>query len=199
LEPQILQVALAIASGLLALIFYAIVFRDALNRTIVPNSVSWLIWSLNDTLIFFASLSAGARNTLVVPLVYAIFGWLIFFAALKNERRAPDRGEITCLVGATVGWIAYLIDLGPLISLMIAVLVNAIGAFPIAHRVWNDPKAERSDAWSVILVSSILSLASLERLSPELLLFPLSSTLICAVIVALTLRSAGITTSAKKY
>jgi hypothetical protein len=87
---ELIRRVFSVLSGLFVFSFYLAVARDALRKIITPNPVSWLIWSLNDTLILCASWSAGAANTLAVPFVYAIFGWFVVAVALRNKRHRPS-------------------------------------------------------------------------------------------------------------
>jgi len=56
---ELMRRAFSVLSGLFVFLFYIAVARDALRKVATPNPVSWLIWSLNDTLILCASWSAG--------------------------------------------------------------------------------------------------------------------------------------------
>ena len=179
---------LAILSGIFALAFYYDVFTDALKGKIKPNPSSWFIWSLNDSLILVASWSAGAYNTLVVPFVYAIFGWAILAVTIKNNPSKLSLIEIVCLTGSTVSWVLYFLIPNPLYSLIIAVIVNAIGCLPTMAGLWRDPKRESFRSWSLLLVASILSITSLEHYKFALLLFPISSLILIVVINLLILR-----------
>lgn len=180
---ELIRLVFSVLSGVFVFLFYVAVARDAHRKVITPNPTSWLIWSFNDTLILCASWSAGAFNTLAVPLVYSIFGWFVVAAAIRNERRRPNRLEMFCLVGAAVGWLCYLLSFGSFISLLISVAVNTIGAAPTIIRVSRDPAAERFRSWIFVWIGSVLSLASLEKWDVALILFPIDSLAICSLVI----------------
>jgi len=188
---ELIRRVFSVLSGLFVFLFYLAVARDALRKVITPNPVSWLIWSLNDTLILCASWSAGAANTLAVPLVYAIFGWFVVAAAIRNERHRPSYLEIFCLSGAVVGWFCYLLSFGSFISLLISVAVNTIGAAPTIIRISRNPAAERFRSWILVWIGSALSLASVERFDVTLALFPVDSLLICSLVILFICRGRG--------
>lgn len=194
---EFFQHILAILSGVFALSFYFAIARDALRRTSRPNATTWFIWSLNDTLVMIASVASGARNTLAVPAVYAVFGWLIFGIALGNERRRPTRLELICLTGAALGWICYFTADSAIFALVLAVAVNCIGGLPTIATLRLDPAAECQNSWLLIWISGALSLASVEHYSFALTLFPATSFFLSSVIFWLTLsdsRSAKVKT-----
>ena len=189
---ELIRRVLSVLSGVFVFLFYVAVARDALRKIITPNPTSWLIWSLNDSLILFASLSAGAFNTLAVPLVYSIFGWFVVAAALRNKRRRPNRLETFCLVGAAVGWFCFLLSFGSFVSLLISVAVNTIGAAPTIIRVSRDPAAERFRPWLLVWIGSALSLASLERWDVSLILFPIDSLILCSLVLLFICRGGAV-------
>jgi hypothetical protein len=179
------QHTLSILSGLLAFLFYLSIARDALGGKAAPNPVSWFIWTLNDSLILSASFSAGGRNTLAVPFVYALFGWFVFFTALKNHRRPPTILESFCLTGALAGWVSYLASLGTLIALIVAVSVNTLGSFPTISGLISGKGKEQVRSWILIWLASLCSLASLEYYRFELFLFPVDSFIITSTVLSL--------------
>lgn len=187
-DLELFRATLSILSGLFVFVFYGAILREALKKIITPNPVSWLIWSLNDALILFASWSAGAWNTLAVPLIYAIFGWFIVIAALRNERRMPNTIETICLAGAVLGWVCYLLSFGSFTSLVIAITVNTLGGVPTMIRLVKNPRAERFRSWILVWIGSALSLASLEQFQPVFFLFPVNSLVLTSVIILLMLR-----------
>lgn len=176
------QTVLGFTSGLLALLFYTQIALGAVNGKLRPNPTSWLIWSFNDTLILAGSLSLGAWNTLWVPIVYAILGWLIFAIALRNDKRAPTLLESLCLVGACVGWIAYLWQ-GGIWAIIVGSLVNSVGCVPTFRAALQTPEKESLSAWIVIWLSVFCMSLSCERLEFSLLLFPVSSVVNCSAVV----------------
>lgn len=178
----------AILSGIFALAFYCDVFRDTIRGRIKPKPSSWFVWSLNDSLILVASWSVGAINTLVVPLVYAVFGWAILAASIKNNYGKLSLIEVVCLLGSIISWSLYLGVPNPFYSLLIGVFVNALGCIPTIVGLWRNPENESLRSWSLLLFASIFSVASLEHYKLELLLFPITSLLLIVIINLLIAR-----------
>lgn len=177
------QSVFGVLSGLLALLFYAQTARGAVSGKVQPNPTSWLIWSFNDTLILAGSLSLGAWNTLWVPIVYAVLGWGIFALALRSDKRAPNRSESLCLLGACAGWVAYFYE-GGVWAIVLGSLVNCIGCLPTIRAALQAPEKESLSAWILIWFSVFCMSLSCERLEFSLLLFPVSSVVNVSVIVA---------------
>ena len=181
------QEALGILSGLLAFIFYIQVFCQTLTGRIRPNPTSWFIWTFNDTLILAGSLSVGAWNSLWVPLVYSVFGWFVFVAALRSDRRLPTSLEWGCLVGSLCGWGVYFFT-HAFWSIVVGSLVNSLAAIPTMRNAFKEPQRESLGAWVLISTSLFLMFLSIERLEVSLWLFPITSLLNCGVIVAGLIR-----------
>ena len=182
-----IQGVLGILSGLLALLFYIQVFRQTLTGRIRPNPTSWFIWTFNDTLILAGSWSLGAWNSLWVPLVYSVFGWFVFLAAARNDRRLPSQLEWGCLIGSLCGWGVYLFT-HAFWSIVVGSVVNSLAAVPTMRNAFKEPQRESLGAWILISTSLLFMVLSIERLEVSLWLFPIGSLLNCTVIVAGLIR-----------
>jgi hypothetical protein len=181
------QETLGIISGLLAFIFYVQVFYQTLSGQIRPNPTSWFIWTFNDTLILAGSWSVGAWNSLWVPLVYSVFGWFVFIAAARSDRRPLTTLELSCLIGSLCGWGAFFFT-HALWSIVIGSVVNSLAAIPTIRIAFREPQRESLSAWVLVSVSVVCMLLSSERLELSLLLFPVDSIVNCSVIVFGLLR-----------
>ena len=176
------QTTLGIISGLLAFLFYVQVFRQTVTGRIRPNPTSWFIWTFNDTLILVGSWSVGAWNSLWVPLVYSVFGWFVFMAAARSDRRVLTPLERGCLIGSLFGWGAFFFT-HALWSIVAGSIVNSLAAIPTMRTAFRDPQRESLGAWVLISASLLCMFLSIERLEVSLWLFPVSSLVNCAVII----------------
>ena len=185
LDSTLIKSVASIAAALFALAFYWSICASAYQRRIQSNPVSWFIWSLNDSLIVAVSLALGARNTLSVPVVYAIFGWIIFGISIKNDRRNISRLEWTCLIGAVLSWIAFLLSIDRFLILLLGVFVNTLGAIPTIAQLFRKSDSQKFAAWMLIWAASVFSIISAEQLTASLVLFPVDSFLISSTILLL--------------
>ena len=186
ISPEI-KLLFAIASGVLALTFNAQVAYGAYKGSLKPSPYTWGIWFVNDALILLCSLSLGAKNTIIVPVVYTFTGLFVVLLSLRRKSSKIHKVEILSLALSLLGWILFL-GSGSKVAVFIGAVVNSIAVLPTIKNVLIDPKNESLSAWFVQVLSSFCMTISLEKFDPALLAFPLSSNLSCGLMVILLVR-----------
>lgn len=145
-----------------------------------PERISWLLWTLLGGTYYFSALFDGGAT-------YFTFGELIgpvtiLVLSLKYGVGGKSRFDIVALVIAMIAFTLLFIVEGTLVSLLLALTVDAIGVLLTIRKLLIDPASESKAFWGLAAIASILALLSLQTISVETLLFP-SYVLIVSIII----------------
>lgn len=163
---------LGVAAGALAFVeFYlyilAIFQRDWRFRSIrdraKPNRATWFIWTALGIMTVLTYEASGATDTVWFPLVYAVgFGLVAFFSIWRGEFYKDEKGwkrffnttDIVCVVGAAVAIIIWKLFGNAELALLLAIGLDALGAWPTIKKSALRPRGENRLAWTVTLVAA---------------------------------------------
>jgi hypothetical protein len=174
-------------SGVFAVFFYAGIVRSILRGISKPSRTTWIIWGINDLLIFCASYFVGARNTLWVPLVYTIGSLVCLVLSIHNDPKPISLLDRCCLALSLLAWALWAATSSAFLALVLGVAVNTLGGVPTWHRVWDDQRSEHWAPWAFVLAAAAAQLIAVERFTFALVLFPFDSLLVSGMVILLTL------------
>lgn len=153
---------LEVASGFLAplaTIFYAIAI---IKRLAKPQIATWLIW------IIVVAITAGAMNT-QGTINWQIIGVLasdvvIFGLALwRGGTSHWGKTDTWCLLLAGVALVSWRLASSADLALVFALSATVVGAIPTIVNAYKNPRHEPFAPWGIMVVSSLLLLASLSK------------------------------------
>ncbi len=135
-----------------------------------PERISWLLWTLLGGTYYFSALFDGGAT-------YFTFGELIgpvtiLVLSLKYGVGGKSRFDIVALVIAMIAFTLLFIVEGTLVSLLLALTVDAIGVLLTIRKLLIDPASESKAFWGLAAIASLLALLSLQTVTIETLLFP---------------------------
>lgn len=171
---------LAAASGTLYIL--------SLGRT-RPNKATWLIWAVIDGIMLESYFRLGARQTIFVLCV--LFARAMIIAALllwlKSGKCKLSFFDKVCLGGAVVSLIPRFVFNDPFVTLLMTLVIIAIGAAPTIRGIYLDcGKNEDRVAWIIIFCACIVNLFAVDYAGKnilEMVIYPASIFLIDAVII----------------
>lgn len=136
-----------------------------------PERISWLLWTMLGATYFGSAVLAGGATLftfgeLIGPVI-------IFILALKFGVGGKSRFDLISLTVALVAFVLLLLTQDVLLSLVLALIVDGIGAMLTIRKLHVDPSSESRGFWLLGAVSSLLAVFSLSTYNVETLLFPL--------------------------
>ncbi len=131
------------------------------RRQSEPKKISWLIWSILDSIIFAGMINQGTVNAQIAA---AFFGnWIIFFLVLKFGYPGWKRMDMFCLGSAGVGIILWLIFRDSNFGIITCLAANLIASYPTCESAWKNPQAENGLGWTIMWVSCLVQIAAVEH------------------------------------
>lgn len=147
--------------NLIGLFWYV---RDMISGGTRPNLVSWFIWSLAPFIGVFFQFKAGAGLS-ILPVFMAGFTSLavIFIAILKkNGYWKINSFDITCGLISLFALILYVFTHNLSISILFAIISDALAYIPTIRKSWNFPESETSMMYITGIISNILGLLTIK-------------------------------------
>jgi hypothetical protein len=140
------------------------------ERTI-PNLATWIIFSVEGGIIAF---SYYARSDIPDFWFFAALTVNYLIAAILSIRygehvvkKSPPftRLDLLCLTGAVLSLLLWYQYDSWEIPIVINMVIDSFGIVPTLEKIWRQPKTEDMRAWSMTMVSSVLSVCALGALS----------------------------------
>lgn len=176
---------IATAISLLALFPYVI---STLRGAIRPHVMSWTVWGITTSIVFWAQREAGA----------GVGAWPVGFSALVAFLIAimafTKRSDVQI---ARTDWLFFLTALAaiplwyatnsPLIAVMLVTTVDVLGFGPTLRKAYDSPHSESLLFFSLIVVRNVLVLMALESYSLTTILFPAAIGSMAALVATVVL------------
>lgn len=177
--------AFATAISVLAIFPYLI---STLRGAIRPHVMSWTIWGITTSIVFWAQREAGG----------GVGAWPVGFSALVAFLIAitayTKRGDVRIV---RTDWVFFLTALAaiplwhatssPLVAVLLVTVVDILGFGPTLRKAYDFPESESLLFFSLIVVRNVLVLMALESYSLTTVLFPAAigsmATVVASVVV----------------
>ena len=191
---------LGIIAILIALYSYIPYFRDIFLGKTKPHAFSWLIWSLLTGIAFVAQLVDNAGPGAWVTGVTALVCFLIFVAALRNKEKDITRSDWVSLIGAGIALAFWFITKGPLVSVILVTIIDALGFFPTFRKSFHKPHQETAQTFFLSGLKFVFAIIALENYTVVTWLYPLSLIIMNWVFVTMLLiRRNSLVFQSKKH
>ena len=184
---------LAIIAASCALIGVVPYVRAILAGQARPQRATWTVYVLVGLCACASSYAAGARDTLWVPLAYALGPVVILALAIRRGVGGWSRLDRACLIIAAMGLAGWLLLDEPRIGVVLHTLADIAGTAPTLRKAWREPASEPLTPWLWFFAASSLNLALIQHLSIGEALYPIWLCLSCMLIIgALITRRAPV-------
>lgn len=140
-----------------------------------PNIVSWSLWSLTALIAFAAQIYKGGGSEALVTLAIA-FGPLavIAVAVLKRAQSLTlTRLDVWCLSLAIAGIILWIRTKDPLLALLMSIVADILASIPTVVKSYLTPQTESAAAYSLSIISMIVTLLTVRQWNVMSWAFPL--------------------------
>ena len=181
---------IATAISLLALFPYLL---STMRGTIRPHVMSWTIWGITTSIVFWAQREAGGGAGAWPVGFSALVAFLI--AATAYTKRgdvkivAADWGFFLTALAAIPLWY---VTSNPLLAVLLVTTVDILGFGPTLRKAYARPESESLLFFCLIVVRNAFVLLALERYSLTTALFPVAigsmATIVSIVVVTQRIR-----------
>jgi len=152
--------ALSFISGIL---FAAggVLYIIAIVRGKKPQKVTWLVWSLLDSLTFFGMYSSGAPIGQILSA--ACVAWITFAFAIKYGTSEWFKTDIVCLGLGILGIVLWQTVDSATWAILAGVSGIIVGAYPTFVSAIQDPSQEDKLGWTLFWLSCIVAVAAVPK------------------------------------
>jgi hypothetical protein len=140
-----------------------------------PNIVSWSLWSLTALIAFAAQICKGGGFEALVTLAIAIGPLaVVAVAVLKGARSLRlTRLDVGCLSLAIAGIILWIKTKDPLLALLMSIVADIFASIPTVVKSYLTPQTESAAAYSLSIISMIVTLLTIRQWNVMSWAFPL--------------------------
>ncbi|MDR3519327.1 MAG: hypothetical protein P4L63_00345 [Candidatus Pacebacteria bacterium] len=152
-------------SVIIQLIGVSFYIRDMLRGTTKPNLVTWSIWALAPLIGSWLEWKAGARLS-IFPVFMAGFNPLLVIAVafvIKKGYWKIKKFDVFCGALAIFALILWLITKNISISVLFAILSDALASLPTLAKSWTNPETETFTAYLGGIIANILGLVVIKN------------------------------------
>ncbi len=150
---------------------------------VTSSQVTWLIWTVLDSIALAGMLVKGTQNGAIVASV--IGAWMTTILAFRHGRSQWTNVDRFCLGGAVLGIGMWAVTNNPTVGIAISLSVIVLGSIPIFIIAWRDFRDEDRFAWLWFFISAAFSLLGVKNWTIDEAAQPASFTLIEGTMVFL--------------
>ncbi|HKU18134.1 MAG TPA: hypothetical protein VJP80_02565 [Candidatus Saccharimonadales bacterium] len=159
-------------SGVLPMLGVIPYDRDIVRHKTKPHRGSFLIWSVLGGIAFFTQLAKGATWSLCLPAADTLATFSIFLLAIPYGVGGLSKRDICGLILAAIGLLLWYFTKQPIIALLLAVGVDAVGTVLTLIKTWEEPHSETFSSWLLAALGGLFAVFAVGKLSFALLVYP---------------------------
>lgn len=171
-------------AGAFALLAFVPYINAILKKQTKPSQTTWIIWAIQDILTLASYYVSGAKETLWVPIGFAIGATISAALSLKYGEKTWDRLDIACMIAAIASILIWPLTKSALTVLLINLFMGAVGAIPTLKKAYRNPKSEDPWTWRLFVISSLFNLLAIKEWVFKIAIYPIAITLIDGSIAA---------------
>ena len=134
--------------------------KDIFYGQTKPNLVSWFLWMLAPFIGVFFQVKAGAGLSVIPVFMAGFIPLLVIIVSLwhKNAYWKITQLDIICGLFALVALVLYVFTHNLGISILFAILSDALAGIPTIIKSWKFPETETAAVYAVSIFNNILAL-----------------------------------------
>lgn len=169
-----MKTTLGIIATVIALVAYIPYFRNIFSGKTKPHAFSWLVWGSLTAIGFAGQVAENAGPGAWVTGFTAFVCFFIFMAALVKGEKDIVLIDWLSLLGAGFALLFWWITQGPLLSVILITLIDALGFFPTFRKSYYKPEQETAITFALSGLKFVIAIAALENFSVVTWLYPAS-------------------------
>lgn len=145
---------------LLNLFGHFLYIRSIVKGGAKPNLISWFFWSLAPFIGVFFQLKAGAGLSVLPIFIAGLGSLLIMIAAIltKNGFWKMTAFDMYCGLFSALALIFYIFTHNLGVSILFAILSDALASVPTVVKTWNFPETENWGPYFLPIFSNLAGL-----------------------------------------
>jgi hypothetical protein len=159
-------------SGVAILMSFVPYVRDIFSGKTKPERISWLIWAILGSILFFSQLAKGASYSLIMTGVMAAGDLFVFILAIKYGFGGFLKRDIAALIAAAIGLFLWYATREAAFALFIAIFIDATGAILTIIKSYEKPATETISSWVFVFIGGFLGCLAVGSFNFILLAFP---------------------------
>jgi uncharacterized protein with PQ loop repeat len=163
---------LGIVAVILTFIGYAPYIRDTMKGKTRPHVYSWFLYSLIAFLVFAIQLENGAGPGMYITFAAGCFSVLLFFLGLRLGEKDITSSDTLVLLLTFIAIGFWLFAKQPVISILLACLVDLLAFLPTIRKTWHKPYTETLSLYTTNFVRYIIAIAALSSFTFVNLAYP---------------------------
>jgi hypothetical protein len=178
---QIVGLSAGIIEFVAFLLYYLSIFQGKTR----PNRATWFVLTVVGALIAGSYYASGARETLWVPISYAIGPLIAFLLSLRYGEGGFTPFDQFCLLACLVCALFWQLSHSPEVTLFAGILIDFFGLLPTIKKSYLDPLSEDKIAWSVTSLSNFLNIIAVSSWTFVIGFYPVYMFLINGLVTTL--------------
>ncbi len=177
-----------IIAGMLSIPGYVIYNLVVVRRAANPSRTTWWVWTMVSGVQLVSYYHAGARATLVIPMIYFMGRLVTALISLKYGDGGWSKFDRVCLMVVGMSLMLWAVFDSPLIVLVLTLCLDFFGALPTIRKVYQNPESEAAVGWVFWYVGALVNLWAIENWRFSIAIQPLYLVGVNGLMVLLLLR-----------
>lgn len=144
---------------------YTAYFRNIANGNTKPHVFSWFIWGIITGMEFFGQLKGQAGAGAWVTGLSAVVCLSIAVISFKNGKLDITGLDWFSFAGAIVAILLWIITKDPLLSVLLGIVIDALGYVPTFRKSIDHPYQETVITWFLNGLKFLFAIFALEKLN----------------------------------
>ena len=166
-------------SSIITILGYVPYIIDTVKKKTKPRVITWFVWTMLNGISCMAAFSEQQYPTAVLMFCFAlgtlavtVFGW-------RGGDKNINRLDVTCLIGAIIGIILWVIFNSPTTAVIAMILVDFIGGIPTQVHSWKKPDEETLMTYVMQFIGAGLTLLVIDSWRITSAAYPIFLVAIC--------------------
>lgn len=173
-----------VAAGVVSVAGYVPYIRDILLKTSQPQRASWLIWSFQYSVLFWAQAAKGGAESLWLIGLQLAGVLAVSILSVRFGTGEFTRRTWLLLAAVSAGLVLWYFTSDAAIALLISIGIETIGTLLTVIKTYRDPANESLSMWICSSVAGFIGIFAISPgADPILYLYPASLVLIDSSVV----------------
>lgn len=166
---------LGIVATILVFIGYVPYLRDVIKGKTKPHLYSWFLWALVTVIAFALQFSGGAGSGSFVTLAAALMCLVVItLGFIQKSKIKVVKMDTVFLILAFISLGLWLIAKQPILSAILATVVDLFGFAPTIRKSWDNPHSETLSFYYLNSLRFGLAVVALQKYSIVTAFYPIS-------------------------
>ncbi len=163
---------LGLSTIVIAIVSYSICLSDMFKGKTKPHSLTWFIWALLNSFIFFQQITHDAGPGAWVTGTAAAANVIIFILSLKYGEKRITKLDWFCLISALAIFVVWYNTSDATLAVILACLIFILGFAPTIRKAWSRAGEETIATFALNGAKFLIALFALQSFTIVTALYP---------------------------